>query len=110
MEAGQLTEPAVGRTSSVRAFMRDHPAWVAVGVLVGVAGLVELARWQTQPLAEHVVAFDVAAVAANIGKMGNGAYEGDDLALVEDGGYDHEVWQMTGPQPGVVGKKHIAFL
>ena len=37
MEAGQLTGPVPGRTSSLRAVAREHPAWIAVGVMVVIA-------------------------------------------------------------------------
>jgi neutral amino acid transport system permease protein len=37
MEAGQLTGPVPGRISGLRAFGREHPAWIALGVLVLIA-------------------------------------------------------------------------
>ncbi len=37
MEAGQLTGPVAGRTTSLRAFASERPAWVAVGVMVVIA-------------------------------------------------------------------------
>ena len=37
MEAGQLTGTAPGNVANVRAWAREHPAWIAVGVMVVIA-------------------------------------------------------------------------
>ncbi len=37
MEAGQLTGTGPGRSTSVRSWASDHPAWIAVGVMVVIS-------------------------------------------------------------------------
>ncbi len=54
MEAGQLTGTAPGNVANVRAWAREHPAWIAVGVMVVIAILL-IVGWGLQLFAQRTL-------------------------------------------------------
>ena len=71
---------------------------------------IELGRRHPNAFGKDIIGLDIAAMAADIRQMGDGAHKGDRLATDKDRGQYHIIGQVAGANPRVVGTEHIAFL